>query len=141
MGFTVWRHFNPRGALWHTAVHTYNAFFMKLPVSSFSSLLTANSINLVVACDGLLHNTNCPCWLLWLQRCFLNNSWFVLLCNKLTTKHNCNFTSQMMFDITRAHGTIILMQNARVHQSIHFLQKVSKLAYCVFSLWYGTVGI
>ena len=33
----------------------YNAFFMDLPVSSFvshSSLLTAKSVNLAVACDG-----------------------------------------------------------------------------------------
>ena len=33
----------------------YNAFFMDLPVSSFvthSSLLTARSVDLVVACDG-----------------------------------------------------------------------------------------
>ena len=35
--------------------YTYNAFFMDLPVSSFvshSSLLTAKSVDLAVACDG-----------------------------------------------------------------------------------------
>ena len=34
---------------------TYNAFFMDLPVSSFvshSSLLTAKSVDLAIACDG-----------------------------------------------------------------------------------------
>ena len=39
----------------HTIVHTYNAFFIDLTVSSFvshSSLLTGKSVDLVVARDG-----------------------------------------------------------------------------------------
>ena len=45
----------PDRCFWHTYHSAYNAFFMNLPVFSFvshSSLLTAKSVDLVIACDG-----------------------------------------------------------------------------------------
>ena len=56
-------------------------------MSSFvinSSLLTAKSVDLVVAHDGFLCIMAVVCiWLFWLQRCFLNSSSFILLCDRL----------------------------------------------------------
>jgi len=55
--FTVRCRFSPRGAFWHTAVCSMHSSGTYTPQSSFvfhSSLLTVNSINLVVTCDGFL---------------------------------------------------------------------------------------
>ena len=70
-----------------------SAFFMDLPLPSLvfhSSSLSVKSINLVVAYRWLplVHNGNHlnifhSDYLDYMQRCFSNRSWFVLLCNKL----------------------------------------------------------
>ena len=54
--FTVQRHFSPRGAFWHTAVHAMHSSgtYQLASLVFHSSLLTVKSINLVVARDGLL---------------------------------------------------------------------------------------
>jgi len=70
--------------------NTSNAFFRDLPESSFvfhSSLLTVNSVNLVVACTWwlLLHNGNRPGRIICIfHRGYLDYYWFVLLCNELS---------------------------------------------------------
>ena len=60
---------------------TYNVLFMELPASSFVScslLLTAKSIDLVVACDGFLCIMEIACIsieaTLIVQSCFSNSS-------------------------------------------------------------------
>ena len=95
---------------------TYNAFFMDLPVSSFvshSSLLTAKSVNFVIARDGFpSHNGNRP---------FFHSGYFdsrgacqtvldsyccVMGWTQPTTKRNEYFTFHTIINITEARGII-----------------------------------
>jgi len=86
-----------------------------VPVSSFvfhSSLLTVNSVNLVVARDGFLfilrNRPYFSLWLLLLQRCFSNTSWLVLLRNELNITDREGKWIPQSQTITGAYGTIVI---------------------------------
>jgi len=96
-----------------------NVFFRDLPVSSFmfhSSLLTVKSVDLVVARDGFLCVTKIKnhlyfsWWFPWLQRCFSNISWFMLLCNELNIADREGQWIFRFLTIIGAHGTIVFSQ-------------------------------
>ena len=80
---------------------------------------------------GAQHHSYFLQWLLCLQRCFSNSSWFVRLCNGLmpVKVHNGYFTDDYWYD----WGAAPLLQDAWVHQAILLLQKSqqnSKQEYC-----------
>jgi len=111
--FTVWRYLSLIGAFWHPQyvkciLHALISVLLYVPFISTDSEKCPF--------DGStwwLQGGNYPYlswWLLWLQRCFLNSSWFILLCNRLNRadkKHNGYFTFQIIIDITGELSTII----------------------------------
>jgi len=103
--FTVRRHFGVRGALWHTAVCTMHSSWTSFVFHS--SLLTAKSVDSVVAHDGFLLVTEnflyfsywLPWWHSWSHSCFSNTSRLAMGWTQLAMKHNGCFAFLMIIDI------------------------------------------
>jgi len=72
-----------------------------------------------------LHNRNClffSQWLPWLQRCFSNSSWFILLCNE---SNIADREGQWIFEfqtITGVHGTICTFHSGYFDSDVLFQQ-------------------